>query len=617
MSLDKISSESIHVNTEEAVTVDGLGEISIVSENKDIAEITKNKTVRGKKKGSTYLKVTVAGDDNHEAAETKIEIQVNEDHIFKITETVPPTCSKEGSVTSVCELCKKTVTEKKKALSHKWDKGTIIKEASYLEAGEKTFKCANCDEEYTEEIPKLEQTVLSDCAVTLSYSKTVYNGKEKEPKVTVKDKNGIVDKENYTVTYADNTNAGTAKVTVTAKEGDVCITGEVEKTFSIAKAKQSISVECADERIHVNTATEIQVENGIGDVQFTTEDKDLIEISDSSVVGKKAGLALIKVTVSGDDNHEAASSTVTVWVDENHITEHIVENRKTLENGDVEYDDVQKCTLCGKELKRTSRTLKNINTDKCEIKLNASVYALEGKEVRPKVSVTLAGVTLTEGKDYRLEYTDNDSTGNGSVSVIGIGKYTNAKEKTFRIIDRLATGKVTSITNVTKGMQIRWQKINDAQGYVIYRATGKGSYKAIKIITSGNTVTYTDTTAATNGEKYTYAVRGYLGSLKGGYTGKTAYFLSPTSISSIKNSASRAVTVKWNKNTKATGYQVSYKTGSTEKIITVNSNRTLSTVLKYLKKGSTYSVKVRGYKTVSGVKYYSVWSSAKSVKITR
>ena len=613
----EISSESIHVNAEEAVTVDGLGEISIVSENKDIAEITKNKTVRGKKKGSTYLKVTVAGDDNHEAAETKIEIQVNEDHIFKITETVPPTCSKEGSVTSVCELCKKTVTEKKKALSHKWDKGTIIKEASYLEAGEKTFKCANCDEEYTEEIPKLEQTVLSDCAVTLSYSKTVYNGKEKEPKVTVKDKNGIVDKENYTVTYADNTNAGTAKVTVTAKEGDVCITGEVEKTFSIAKAKQSISVECADERIHVNTATEIQVENGIGDVQFTTEDKDLIEISDSSVVGKKAGLALIKVTVSGDDNHEAASSTVTVWVDENHITEHIVENRKTLENGDVEYDDVQKCTLCGKELKRTSRTLKNINTDKCEIKLNTSVYALEGKEVRPKVSVTLAGVTLTEGKDYRLEYTDNDSTGNGSVSVIGIGKYTNAKEKTFRIIDRLATGKVTSITNVTKGMQIRWQKINDAQGYVIYRATGKGSYKAIKIITSGNTVTYTDTTAATNGEKYTYAVRGYLGSLKGGYTGKTAYFLSPTSISSIKNSASRAVTVKWNKNTKATGYQVSYKTGSTEKIITVNSNRTLSTVLKYLKKGSTYSVKVRGYKTVSGVKYYSVWSSAKSVKITR
>ena len=534
------------------------------------------------------------------------------------TQITDSTCTKEGFTTYTCVTCGNSyVGDKTDKTPHEWKKGTITKEPTYLESGLRTFKCANCDAEYTEDIPMLEQTKLSECTVTLSYRKAVYNGKEKEPKVTVKDKNGIVDKDNYTVTYADNLNAGTAKVIVTAKEGNICITGEVERTFTIAKAKQSISVDCADERIHVNTETEIQVENGIGDVQFTTEDKDLIELSDSRVIGKKAGLALIKVTVSGDDNHEAASSTVTVWIDENHITERIVENRKTLKNGDVEYDDVQKCTLCGKELKRISRSLRNINTDQCEIKLNASVYALEGKEVRPKVSVVLSGRTLTEGKDYRLKYANNNKAGNGSVSVIGIGGYTNVKEKTFRIINRLASGNITSITNAAKGMQLRWQKINDAQGYVIYRAAGKGSYKVIKTITSGNIVTYTDVTAATNGEKYTYAVRGYLGSLKGGYTGKTAYFLSPNSISSVKNSASKAVTVKWNKNTKATGYQVSYKTGNTEKIITVNANKTLNTVIKSLKKGATYSIKIRGYKTVSGVKYYSVWSSAKSVKITK
>ena len=77
------------------------------------------------------------------------------------------------------------------------------------------------------------------------------------------------------------------------------------------------------------------------------------------------------------------------------------------------------------------------------------------------------------------------------------------------------------------------------------------------------------------------------------------------------------MTVKWKKNTKVTGYQVSYKTGSTEKTVTVKSAKKLSTVIKSLKKGATYSVKVRGYKKVSGVTYYSQWSAVKKVKIKK
>ena len=36
-----------------------------------------------------------------------------------------------------------------------------------------------------------------------------------------------------------------------------------------------------------------------------------------------------------------------------------------------------------------------------------------------------------------------------------------------------------------------------------------------------------------------------------------------------------------------------------------------------LTKGKTYYVRVRSYKTVSGTKYYSAWSSKKSVKISK
>ena len=532
-------------------------------------------------------------------------------------EVTDSTCTAEGFTTYTCVTCGNSyVGDKTDKAPHKWDKGTVTKKTGYLENGTREFKCANCDASYTEDIPALKQTALKDCTITLSYRKTVYNGKEKTPEVTVKDGNGIVSEDNYTVTYADNQNAGTAKAIITAKGGDICITGEAERTFIIAKAKQSITAESADERIHVNATTEIQA-SGVGDISLETSDDDLITIKDMQIIGQKAGLALIKVTASGDSNYEAASSTVAVWVDENHISQLVIENRKTLENGDVEYDSVQKCMLCGCELKRTTKHLKNIDTEECQIQLDASVYTFDGQEVQPKVSVSLAGATLTEGKDYRLEYKDNDSVGEGTVTITGIGNYINSKDAKFQIVERLATGKITSISNAAKGMKVSWNKINGAEGYVIYRASGNGSYKAIKTITNVNTLSYTDTGATTNGSKYTYAVRGYKGSVKGDYTGKSAYCVTPSKLTYAKNTASKKMTVKWNRNTKVTGYQVSYKTGKTEKTVTIKSNKTLSTVIKSLKKGSTYSVKVRGYKTVSGVNYYSAWSSAKNVKVTK
>ena len=81
-------------------------------------------------------------------------------------------------------------------------------------------------------------------------------------------------------------------------------------------------------------------------------------------------------------------------------------------------------------------------------------------------------------------------------------------------------------------MRLTWTKINGAQGYIIYRAYGSGAYKAIKTITSGTTLNYTDTSATVNGGKYSYAVCGYRGSVKGAYTGKSYYCLTQNRISS-------------------------------------------------------------------------------------
>ena len=75
--------------------------------------------------------------------------------------------------------------------------------------------------------------VLTTPTVILSEDAFVYDGSAKEPAITVKDEDVVVSIDEYVVTYSDNTNAGTASVTVSDKaDGDYEVNGS--KTFTIS-----------------------------------------------------------------------------------------------------------------------------------------------------------------------------------------------------------------------------------------------------------------------------------------------------------------------------------------------------------------------------------------------
>ena len=80
------------------------------------------------------------------------------------------------------------------------------------------------------------------------------------------------------------------------------------------------------------------------------------------------------------------------------------------------------------------------------------------------------------------------------------------------------------------------------------------------------------------------------------------------------------MTIKWNKNAVVTGYQIQYSTDKNFKkgvtTITINKNSTLSRVISNLAKNKIYYVRIRSYKTVSKVNYYSSWS-VKSIRILK
>ena len=182
------------------------------------------------------------------------------------------------------------------------------------------------------------------------------------------------------------------------------------------------------------------------------------------------------------------------------------------------------------------------------------------------------------------------------------------------------TVKVSS--NSYNSNKLSWNKVTGSSGYEVLRATSKtGTYKSVKTITSGSTVSYTDKSLAT-GTTYYYKVRAYR------TVDKKKVYSSYSSVVSAKpvlktpsvklTSGSKKATIKWEKISGASGYEVyraTSKSGKYSKLKTITKNSTVSYVNSSLTKNKTYYYKVRAYRTVNGKKIYSSYSVSKSVKV--
>ncbi|MBR4020057.1 MAG: leucine-rich repeat protein, partial [Firmicutes bacterium] len=157
-----------------------------------------------------------------------------------------------------------------------------------------------------------------------------------------------------------------------------------------------------------------------------------------------------------------------------------------------------------------------------------------------------------------------------------------------------------------------------------YVYNGKTKSPSIVIKDSkGNTISnanykVTKPSGRKNVGKYTYKI-----TFKNEYSrSKSLYLTINPKAPTIKTpaAAKKAMTVKWSKvSSQATGYEIMYATNSKftkgKKTVKVTSYKTTSKKISKLTSKKIYYVKIRTYKTVKGVKYYSAWSKVKSVKV--
>ena len=154
--------------------------------------------------------------------------------------TKSATCIESGTQTRKCSACGKTETKTIPATGHKSSNWIVDKSAAIGVKGSKHKECTVCGKVLeTAEIPALSKQNISSATVKLSATSYTYNGKAKKPSVKVKLgsktlKNGT----DYTVSYSNNKNIGTATVKIVGK-GDYA--GTIGKTFKISPVKMSIS----------------------------------------------------------------------------------------------------------------------------------------------------------------------------------------------------------------------------------------------------------------------------------------------------------------------------------------------------------------------------------------
>lgn len=260
---------------------------------------------------------------------------------------------------------------------------------------------------------------------------------------------------------------------------------------------------------------------------------------------------------------------------------------------------VKRCSVCSKETGKT--TIYKAS----KVSLSKTSYTYNGKVQKPTVTVKDSAGNTIASSNYTVKYASGcKNAGTYKVTVTFKGNYSGTKTLTYKINPiNVSKCKITlSATSYTYNGSVKKPTVTvkDANG--------------TKLTTSSYTVTYA--TGRKNVGTYKVTVK-----MKGNYTGtKTLTFkINPakTTVSKLIAGTKKLTVAITKKSTQVTGYQIQYSTSksfSSYKTKTLTSYKTTSATLTGLKAKTTYYVRVRTYKTVNGVKYYSGWSTVKYLK---
>lgn len=166
--------------------------------------------------------------------------------------------------------------------------------------------------------------------------------------------------------------------------------------------------------------------------------------------------------------------------------------------------------------------------------------------------------------------------------------------------------KVTSVSNATDGALVKWNKIDGATSYRVYRRVPGGSWLYLKTV---NTESYTDTTAL-NGREVFYTVRACKGSVWSGYFGGYKFtYMKQVDFKTIKSN-NTSIILTWGGNTAGDCYYIYRQVngGQWGRYVDIKNPSATSYTDTNVVSGNTYRYRIRvgkGY-SVSSFNYNGI-----------
>ena len=587
-----------------------------------------------------------------------------------------PTCTVEGRIERTCSDCGKTEVEDLPVYGHIWDANkTVDREAACTEPGQRSVHCTVCGEireDSVEEIPALghsfgewtvtdepacaqpgwKKQVCEHCGKVISEEipatghsfrdwvvKEAPDCEKPGRRERTCDDCGTVEETEIPATGHSFGRWKLVKAPTCEAEGTLergCSACATIETETIEKAEHSWETNYTVDReptrteegvksIHcavcgaIREGSEVPIEK----LPEITLDKPEIR----TILNVSAGVRLKWEHVPGAEGYtvyrdggelarQSATGAAITYTDataENNTRyTYIIEAYAGPEGGgrvSSSSDEKEICYLSRPEISSVTNTSAGVKIAWEKIEGASGYYVYRGST---RIKTVSAG---------SLNYTDNEAENNSGYTY-KIYAYKSesglvSKSTVSRTVQAwyLSRPVISQVGNVAGGPKVAWTAIEGADGYDVYRG-GELAASAVK------GTSYTDSAGTQDGTKYAYKIRArktvsgktYVSTLS---TEKFTYFMSRPVISSASNSAAGELTVTWGKNAKANGWQVKYALGDEEKTVTISSGSTVTRKITGLKKGSSYKVYVRSFRTVSDKKYFSTWSAYKTAKITK